>query len=167
MTGASLPPGVSLRLATTDDVEAGAALHVACWREAYGPYVGRERLEERLAGLARWERAWREQLEHGPARTLAVADGELVGFAVAGPNRDEEPQTAHELYALYARRRWWGSGVGQALWDAVAPQGPCSLWVLESNARAQAFYRRNGFAPDGSRAHYAGLDAWEIRMVRR
>ena len=49
----------------------------------------------------------------------------------------------------------------------VAPIGPCWLFVLEGNTRAQAFYRRNGFDPDGHRQLYLGLDAWEIRMVRR
>jgi len=44
--------------------------------------------------------------------------------------------------------------------------GPCWLFVLAENGRAQAFYRRNGFAADGHRQRYAGLDAWEIRMVR-
>ena len=48
----------------------------------------------------------------------------------------------------------------------VAPVGPCWLFVLEANVRAQAFYRGNGFVADGHRQLYAGLDAWEIRMVR-
>ena len=89
-----------------------------------------------------------------------------VGFAVAGPSREDDPPTPYELYAIYTRAAWWGSGLGQTLWDAVRPDGPCSLWVLEANARAQGFYRRNGFAPDGARELYAGLDGWEIRMVR-
>jgi ribosomal protein S18 acetylase RimI-like enzyme len=93
-------------------------------------------------------------------------DGELVGFAVVGPSRDDQAPAAEELYALYTRASWWGSGLGQALWDAVAPEASCSLWVLEANARAQGFYRRNGFVADGAREHYDSLDAWEIRMVR-
>ncbi len=40
---------------------------------------------------------------------------------------------------------WWGTGLAQRLWDAVRPEEPCSLWVLEDNLRAQAFYRRQGF----------------------
>jgi ribosomal protein S18 acetylase RimI-like enzyme len=141
-------------------------MHAACWRESYGPYVDRRLLDERLADTARWTTAWTKHLIDGPPRVLAEAEGELVGFAVAGPSRDEDRATPHELYALYTRAAWWGTGLGQSLWDAVRPDGPCSLWVLEDNARAQGFYRRNGFAPDGAREHYAGLDAWEIRMVR-
>jgi GNAT superfamily N-acetyltransferase len=163
----SLPAGILLRPAVPADAEAGAALHAACWREAYGPHVDAALLEERLSDSGRWAAAWARQLDAGPPRILAEADGDLVGFAVVGPSRDPQPPTPNELYALYAREAWWGSGLGQALWDSVAPAEPCSLWVLDANARAQAFYRRNGFVADGAREHYAGLDSWEIRMVRR
>jgi ribosomal protein S18 acetylase RimI-like enzyme len=164
----TLPPGVTIRGAVPDDAEAGARLHVACWREAYGPHVDPEVLEDRLADSGRWVEAWRHQLAEGPPRVVAEAHGELVGFAVAGPSRDEDAgSAAQEIYAIYARAAWWGTGLGQELLDRVLPVESCSLWVLEANARAQAFYRRNGFEPDGAREHYAGLDAWELRMVRR
>ncbi len=162
----ALTDDVVLRRAVAADARAGAAMHAACWREAYGPYVDPRLLRERLADTHRWVTAWERQLADGPPRTVAEVDGELVGFAVCGPCRDEVPVTAYELYAIYTRAAWWGSGLGQALWDAVRPDGPCSLWVLEANDRAQAFYRRNGFTPDGTSARYAGLDAEEIRMVR-
>lgn len=161
---ATLTP--TLRLATRADAAAGAALHRACWREAYGPHVDATRLAARLADTDRWVAAWERQLADGPPRVVAEAGGELVGFAVAGPARDPDPPTPVELHALYTRSAWWGSGLGQALWEAVRPDQPCSLWVLEANDRARAFYRRHGFAPDGARELYAGLDAWEIRMVR-
>jgi ribosomal protein S18 acetylase RimI-like enzyme len=158
---------VVVRRAVPADAAAGAALHAACWREAYGPYVDPGLLEQRLGDTAGWTARWTRQLIDGPPRLLAESDREPVGFAVVGPSRDDDVVAPHELYALYTRAAWWGSGLGQALWEAVRPPGPCSLWVLEANVRAQAFYRRNGFEPDGAREHYAGLDAWEIRMVRR
>nr|WP_246416195.1 GNAT family N-acetyltransferase [Nocardioides luti] len=160
-----------MRPAVAADAEAGADLHLACWREAYGPLVGREQLEARLHDRQRWVDAWHAQLADGPPRTVAESrDGDLVGFAVVGENRDGTKVSGrvapYELYAVYTRERWWGSGLGQALLDAVLPDGATSLWVLEDNHRAQGFYARNGFVPDGAREHYAGLDCWEIRMVR-
>jgi ribosomal protein S18 acetylase RimI-like enzyme len=160
-------PQPVLRRAVPEDAAAGATMHAACWREAYGPLVDTARLEERLRDTARWTAAWTAQLASGPPRVVAEAAGELVGFAVVGPSRDDDPPAPTELYALYTRRSCWGTGLGQRLWDAVRPDEPCSLWVLEANGRAQAFYRRNGFVPDGARERYDGLDAWEIRMVRR
>jgi len=40
------------------------------------------------------------------------------------------------------------------------------LWVADPNPRAQAFYRKHGFRPDGARKHDRDLDIDEIRMVR-
>jgi GNAT superfamily N-acetyltransferase len=161
-----LPDGVTLRTATPEDVDAGAALHAACWREAYAGLVDPTQLEKRIADTDRWREGWATQLAAGPPRVLAVAGGELIGFGVAGPSRKPDAPVAQELYALYTRAAWWGTGVGQALLEVVAPAGPCWLFVLEGNLRARAFYRRNGFVPDGHRQHYRGLDAWEIRMIR-
>jgi GNAT superfamily N-acetyltransferase len=157
----------ALRPAVPADAEAGAAMHRECWREAYGPYADPARLAERLADVQRWSDAWVRQLAQGPPRVLAEVDGELVGFAVAGPCRDEEPVTPAELYAIYVRAAWWGTGLAQRLWVAVRPEEPCSLWVLEANARARGFYARQGFVADGARELYADLGAWEIRMVRQ
>lgn len=156
-----------LRTAVPADAAAGAAMHNACWREAYGPYVDRTRLEERLADTPTWLSAWTRHLASGPPRVLAETDGELVGFAVAGPTRDPDAGVPSELYAIYVREAWWGTGLAQRLWEAVRPEEPCSLWVLEENLRARRFYRRNGFVPDGARELYDDLGAWEIRMVRR
>lgn len=161
----SLPEGVELRLATLDDAAAGARMHLACWREAYSGVVDADLLAARLENVETWEDAWREHVLHGPSRMLAVRDGVPLGFAVAGPNRDPE-LSSPELYALYVRFPWWGRGVGQALFDAVVEPGPCSLWVLEDNPRARAFYVRNGFRPDGARERDGWLDAWELRLTR-
>ncbi|KQW46960.1 hypothetical protein ASC77_17365 [Nocardioides sp. Root1257] len=154
-----------LRQAVPGDAAACAVMHADCWREAYGPYADPALLAERLADTEGWLAAWTRHLTQGPPRVLAEADGEVVGFSVVGPGR-HEGDAATELYAIYTRQAWWGTGLGQELWDAVRPDEPCSLWVLEDNDRAQGFYRRNGFVADGARDFYDGLGTWEIRMVR-
>ncbi len=158
---------VTLRDATLEDAEAGAALHRNCWREAYGPLADPALLQSRLADVGRWLRAWRVDLADGSPRVVAEVDGELVGFARAGRSRDPDPPVPDELYALYVREFWHGSGVGQALLEVVLGDRPASLWVLEDNARARRFYERNGFHPDGAREWYAGLGLWEVRLVRK
>ncbi|MBD8870809.1 GNAT family N-acetyltransferase [Nocardioides donggukensis] len=158
--------GVTLRPATVDDAEAGAALQRDCWREAYGPLVPAATLEPLLADAELWVAVWRRPVGADPPRTVAVAGGELVGFGVAGRARDEDAPSAEELRALYVRRRWWGSGLGALLLAAVVADRPCSLWVLESNLRARRFYASHGFVADGSRQVCEPLAAPEVRMVR-
>ena len=163
----TLPEGVRLRWSTPADAEAGAALHRACWRAAYSPLVDRAALEQRLAATEAWDEAWRRSLEERP-RLLAEYAGRLVGFALAGPTRDADAVAPLELWALYTAPDHWGTGLGEALLDAVLPReaGPACLWTLEANARAQAFYRRHGFVVDGGRKRYEPLRTWEVRMVR-
>lgn len=164
--GVELSAVVRLRPAVLADADAGADLHRSCWREAYTALVDPRLLAARLNDRERWVNAWRKQLEDGPQRWLAEVAGELIGFGVAGPSRDNAAPAAEELYAVYVRAAWYGTGVGQALLASVIGDRAASLWVLENNLRAQGFYARNGFAADGAREHYAGLDAWEIRMAR-
>ncbi|WP_426242585.1 GNAT family N-acetyltransferase [Nocardioides sp. LHG3406-4] len=160
------PPGVSLRLATLEDVEACARLHLECWRAAYSPIVDSARLEAAL-DLERSARNWRTQIEGGRERLIAVRDDRPVGFVSSGPGRDDDPPTELELYALYVAEAEWGRGIGRLLLAEELGGDSASLWVFEDNARARGFYARQGFAPDGARKKDDELDAWEIRMVRR
>jgi GNAT superfamily N-acetyltransferase len=161
-----LPAGVVLRRATVRDAEAGAALHIACWREAYGPIVEPALLEAQLAEPERWAVRWRERIALGAPRLLALDGDDVVGFASVGTGRDEDTDVSTELYAIYVRQSWHGTGLGQVLLDTVLGGRSAYLWVLEANQRARAFYARNGFTPDGARKKFDLLDAWEERLVR-
>jgi len=157
--------GFELRAATADDAELGGRLHRECWRETYGPLVARDLLAARLGDPLDWVERWRRLVADQPPLLAVCADG-AVAFAMAGPARREDAPTTYELYALYALEAWHGSGVGQALFDAVVGEKPCYAWVLEDNGRARAFYARQGMRPDGMRKRYDPLGAWELRVTR-
>ena len=93
-------------------------------------------------------------------------DGAIIGFASAGPSRDEDAPTAWELYGVNVMAAHHGTGVADQLVDAVLAQRPASLWVIRENGRAQAFYRRRGFSMEGAAKVHEGSGATEIRMVR-
>ncbi|MFC4912768.1 GNAT family N-acetyltransferase [Actinomadura gamaensis] len=148
---------MKVRHATPDDAEALAKVHVAGWQTAYRGIIPDADLD-----ALRWEdrvARWRERAAPGSGVTVLVAeaDGEVIGFASSGPPRDEDlaPDRAWELYAIYLRPSTWRRGVGTALLqrtiEAVPAHVPALvLWVLDVNARARAFYERNGLAPDGT-----------------
>nr|WP_120522667.1 GNAT family N-acetyltransferase [Arthrobacter celericrescens] len=150
------------------DAGAMAAMHFQAWQESYGHLLSEKFFAERKAHLPQRIEQYRTFIA-GP-NTWAVADvgGELVGLAAAGPGPDEDRPGETALFMLYALQRVHGTGVGQALLDAVIGREAAYLWVLEDNPRAQAFYRRNGFVPDGRRELLP--PEWEelpeIRMVR-
>lgn len=156
----------TLRLAVPSDAEAGARLHLDCWREAYTDLIAPTRLDALLNDRDRWIKAWRAQLTPTNPRWLAYTDEGLIGFACAGPDRTAESLLGLELYAIYVRASWHGTGVGQALLDATIGDLACSVWVLENNPRAHAFYARNGFVADGLTEYDERLDAAEVRLVR-
>ncbi|PZE62480.1 GNAT family N-acetyltransferase [Curtobacterium sp. MCLR17_044] len=53
----------------------------------------------------------------------------------------------------------------QALLDTVLADRPASLWVAADNLRAHAFYRRNGFTPDGAESAFGPIPR-TVRLVR-
>ncbi|MFI9509952.1 GNAT family N-acetyltransferase [Nocardia sp. NPDC052566] len=143
-----------------------AECHIACWREAYRGLVPDHVLDafdvERRA--EQWERL---RIQYPDRTHVAVVNGTVVGFASAGAAQDESAPTPLELNALYVRAQWYGTGVADDLFRAaVDPTTPCSLWVFEENPRAQAFYRKCGFALDGTRRTEHFTPAIEVRMVR-
>ncbi|MFZ5868948.1 MAG: GNAT family N-acetyltransferase [Actinomycetota bacterium] len=72
-----------------------------------------------------------------------------------------------ELHLIYLLAAHHGTGLGQGLLDAAVADAPAFLWIAEDNPRALAFYRRNGFEPDGARDT---IEAWQhmvvVRLVR-
>ncbi|WP_404434485.1 GNAT family N-acetyltransferase [Microbacterium lacus] len=153
------------------DAAAIAALNVSTWRETYSHLLPDGFFSPEFAQNRR--DMWNHVLANPhPERTVRVAevDGELVGFGFAGPSFGAEgevlPRDRH-LYSLYVSGSQHGTGVGQALFDAVLHDEPAMLWVATENPRAIAFYERNGFAFDGrEQVDPLAPGIVEARMIR-
>lgn len=159
---------VSIRRAEPSDSAAGAACHIACWREAYADIVDPAVLAERTSDLAGRTERWHQMTAAPQPRWLAVTDGdEVVGFSAAGPGRDDDIDIPLELYAIYVRVAHQGTGTADRLIGAAIGSAPACLWVFEANPRAQAFYARHGFVADGFRKIDPYFERPEIRMVRQ
>jgi GNAT superfamily N-acetyltransferase len=158
-------PTSTVRPARPDDADAFAACHLACWKEAYGTLWGADRFEG--MDVTRLGARRRREIEYGVAdHYLVESDGEVIGIAIAGPTRDEDPQTERELYSIYVREAHQGTGLADALLAAAIGEGPASLWTYRDNPRASAFYVHHDFIPNGAeRTDSEGI--LEIRMVRR
>jgi GNAT superfamily N-acetyltransferase len=103
--------------------------------------------------------------------TLLVCDGADAIAAFAQLRMGPVPScvadaAAIELWRFYVDQVWHGRGVAALLMDAVLgeagdPARACStvwLGVWERNARAQAFYRKCGFAPVGTHVFMFGTE---------
>lgn len=152
-----------VRRATPADVVAVTDCQTACWREAYAGLVADEYLDSAEVERRRLDR-WRERLAGGRDVWLADADGRVVGVASAATGNEDPPR---QLMSLYLRAAHQGTGLADRLLAAAVGTGPASLWVFAANPRAQRFYARHGFRPDGTEQDDPDTGLAEIRMVRR
>jgi GNAT superfamily N-acetyltransferase len=159
--------GFTVRRAAPEDAAAYARTHVQTLGETYAHIMPAQfhrdyeaRLDELTAKHAR--RLEAENRDSGTGTSWIALDeaGTVVGFAAAGPQRDvawqqgvPDSSIKLELHHLYTLLRTHGTGLGQQLLDATIDDAPAFLWILNDNLRAERFYRRNGFVPDGYSLH--------------
>lgn len=147
----------TLRIATKDDVQDLAHIHVQGWRDAYGglldhDYIESHTEEERV-------KLWQKHFETGQMEAIIAYDhsGKAAGFISYGKLRTPPPGMspirplyAAEIYGFYIISDYWRQGLGTKLMEQCAQnlsaekvQSLC-LWVLEKNSRAVSFYKKRG-----------------------
>jgi GNAT superfamily N-acetyltransferase len=163
---------VEVRPASSADADGIARVQERGWQIAYRHVFPVAELDR--GGFIHIAR-WRDRLERPPAgwsTFVAERDGEVIGFASVGPNRDD--RGLGELYAIYVDPNDWSTGAGRALIAEAERQlatdyAEATLWVLESNPRARRFYEQSGWTEDGARKAEErwGVRAPEIRYRKR
>ena len=152
-----------------DDALAVSRVYAASWRAAYRRIVPQAFLDEMA------EDRWCGFLTGGGAESLLLLDGQrLAGTAAYGPARQTETAGCGEVISLYLLPDCWGRGLGKALLEAALERlwemgcREVSLWVLEENRRARAFYERQGFSLSGAAldCEVGGKELREVRYVR-
>lgn len=162
-----------LRLATLDDAAVIADINVRAWRHAYRGIIPEHYLAS-LDATTMTARVRETLLRHGSILVEQRAD--VVGFAWVSGSRDEDaPPRSAEVIALYVDPRHQRRGTGRRLMqqslDVARARGAerVTLWVLEANHDARAFYAAVGFSPDGTKkvtARWGGSPVAEVRYGR-
>jgi GNAT superfamily N-acetyltransferase len=145
-----------------------ARVHVTSWQQTYRGLMPDAVLDDPNLLSAR-ERFWTVALtdERWSSNRTAVAevDGTIVGIAMSGPAQEPDDTEESQLHLIYVDAAHHGCGAGPALLNAVLePDESAALWVADPNPRAQAFYRKHRFAPDGRSKTEDGVR--EVRWVR-
>jgi ribosomal protein S18 acetylase RimI-like enzyme len=160
----ALPDGVRIRRGVPADAEAMAHLHLDVWDDAYTGLMPQGILDDRRDKVAERVERWREIFAADETNWLAEDAGGLVGFSGAGVPRDNDVDVDLELYALYVRASYYGTGLGYALFEQAVGDRAAYLWVLAGNQRAISFYERQGFRRDGTEDELD--EGVHVRMVR-
>ena len=119
----------------------------------------------------------RAQLEDPAVETLLLhmSSGELMAYAQLRDGRPEglDLEAPIELWRFYVDARHHGRGIAARLMAAVdevaRARGARTLWlgVWEKNHRAQAYYRKAGFADIGSHEFHLGHDLQLDRLMSK
>jgi GNAT superfamily N-acetyltransferase len=157
-----------------EDLGDVARIHVTAWKQAYAGQIPQTYLDSLNEDqrLKQWQKHFSSQVVSGVL--LARVDQHLAGFISFGPARDEDRQDWGEIYALYVLPRYWGNGTGHQPYQYARRElqrrglTKAYLWVLESNHRALAAYRRWGGTVEPDRYkedERGGLSVREIRVA--
>ena len=163
-----------LRPAEPEDANSVARVHVRSWQAAYrlllpAGYLDNLSPEDRAQT---YDFACRDPLK--PQTIVSSEDELILGFATTMPSRESDLKDYGELCALYVDPDHWGRGVGVALVSAARANlfelgfRNAVLWILAGNLRANRFYQRDGWAPDGVRKTDSiwGVTVDEVRYRR-
>jgi GNAT superfamily N-acetyltransferase len=171
---------VRVRAAVERDAEAVAHVHVESWRSTYRGLVP----GDYLAGLSVERRSdnWRRLItDAGANRGVLVLEddtlngdglnGDVIGFCHYGPTRDDDVAGAGEVTSIYLLGDRWRRGGGTQLLDAAvsamtaAGYATATLWVVDGNDRARAFYEARAWEHDGA-VKVDNLGTFQLRELR-
>ena len=164
-----------IRLGTPADALGVAALHVRAWRAGFQEFIDAGTLPD--ADLVARESFWRHCLSLPSERltVLVAEDPERgpIGVCMILPTAEDEDLTdpgIAQITVLYVDPVAWRTGTGRSLLTEgrrlMAQRGRHSLvlWTLTDHVATRAFYRAEGFRPDGAERPANRTSAGLIRL---
>jgi ribosomal protein S18 acetylase RimI-like enzyme len=156
----------SVRRAESSDAPAVASFAERVFRETFGSANTADNMRRYAVEAFGEEIQARDLADPGGVTLLAETGDALAAFAQLrfgeAPSCVVAKRPA-EIVRFYVDRPWHGRGVAQSLMAAVRllaqRRGSDRLWlgVWEGNARAIAFYEKNGFLTVGDQPFMLGL----------
>ncbi|HZR06441.1 MAG TPA: arsinothricin resistance N-acetyltransferase ArsN1 family A [Candidatus Udaeobacter sp.] len=156
--------GIQIRAATTDDAAAIAEIHNQGIEDRVATYETEPRsVEDR--------KAWLQAVAGRYPAVVAEIEGQIVGWAGAGPYRARECYRGIGEFSLYVCRSWRGRGIGALLLSALISEAErLGLWKLLSriflfNEASRSLCRKQGFREVGIYEKHAKLDGRWLDVV--
>lgn len=150
------------KMETEEEIRGKAYVHWYCWQTVYAGMVDQAYLEQLTL----------EKMEEKAFRStdnvlVAKDDGRVVGFVGYGKSEEAGPE-AGEIFTLYVLPAYFGTGLGLKLMNVALERlqdyRQIRVWLLKENKRADRFYQKCGFIPDGNEK-LSKMGAVGIRMT--
>ena len=156
--------GVHIRNATADDGAAIAEIYNQGIEDRVATYETRPRSAED-------QRAWLQSIADRYPAIVVEVDGEIIGWAGAGPYRNRDCYRGIGEFSMYVRRDWRRRGVGDLLLAGLITEAErLGLWKLLSrifpfNEASRALCSKHGFREVGTYEKHARLDGRWLDVV--
>jgi ribosomal protein S18 acetylase RimI-like enzyme len=165
-----------IRRANIDDAETLSDLSAATFSAAFAHLYPPSDLAAFLEDSYALDRSRAQLADPLIATWLMEADGEAIGYAMAGPCGLPHPEVTPacgELKRIYLLPAWQGGGRGSRLlatalsWLEARPAGSLWIGVWSQNFGAQRLYERLGFEKVGEYQFKVGASRDHEFILRR
>lgn len=144
---------IIIRPADLGDRDAITDVHVRTWQTCYSGILPAEYLSN--IPVERRRVYWNDVLSNPDSTEFVFVAllqdcQKIIGFASAGPSRDDTPPTEAELYTIYILSEYQGRGIGSRLFAASCGElidrefTSLRLWVLLDNSYKDFYKARGG-----------------------
>ncbi|QKS60432.1 GNAT family N-acetyltransferase [Paenibacillus barcinonensis] len=161
---------MQIRQARQGDAEGIAYVHTESWKSTYQGIVP-DHVLHHLTTESRVPQ-WEKQIGSGEKdQILLVAeqqDGDIVGFATGGKEREGKLPYEGELYAIYLLQSYQQSGIGRQLVGRVVQHlqrlqmRTMLIWVLERNPACRFYEKMGGIPVHTKRIRIGDKDVTEV-----
>ncbi|MFO7797039.1 MAG: GNAT family N-acetyltransferase [Promethearchaeia archaeon] len=129
-----------------------AKIQVNTWKQAYKDIFPEEFLESRsYEEKVVANQKWLEDLQDTTRVFVAELDTkQIIGFAVGGLERDNNPDYKGELWGIYISKNYQRKGIGTKLFERVVKHlldmniNSMLVWVLKDNPYRMFYEKLNG-----------------------
>ncbi len=159
---------ITIRVMTTEDVEAVSRFLAGSWRQTYGPLLGEEVTARIFSERHAPERFAAELADASKTSLVAEGqDGSIRGYTMSETDRDGIVM----IDRLHVDASEYGSGLAADMLAAVCQvHDGCQsigLKVIQGNDRALAFCRKQGFVVVERRPASLGVDGHYALIMRK
>ena len=168
--------GISVRTCNQKDIDALVSLGIKTFRDTFDEYNSPENMIRYINETFTKKIIEHEMKQPGTVFFLAFDETRAVGYAKirnAHAPKELRSTSALEIERLYAHRDYVGKRVGYILMQTclayARKKDVETVWlgVWEHNARAIAFYEKNGFKKFGEHTFMLGEDAQTDWLMKK
>ena len=161
---------MKIRRALSADAATVGRIHVESWNVAYRGIMPDDVIAR--TDLAYRTDFWKRRIADAAWPIFLIEDsGREVAFChlIPTPDPDDDPTRVGHITSIHVLPQLRGKGYGRLLLDHVFAEvrrrgfAEVTLWVLEENRKARAFYEQHGFHLDGGSRPYPNTDVPEVR----